>query len=217
MGIKRCKLGKSQQLRVLEYFVLEVTARSAADLLGMQANTAMLFYRKVRHLIAGELAKTFPEHGEDRGRRELLRRRAQGQARAVGRQARCPCSVSSSAGWQGLYQDDRRCFFQDLAEGAEKQGFTGLRRLYRQLPQLRCPGRVGVQASPRQSLQDLRRCGGHHINGIENFWNQANASAAEIQRHPAQELLSLLKECEFRFNYGSPKQQFAQLKKWANL
>ena len=32
MGIKRCKLGKSQQLRLLEYFVLEGTARSAADL-----------------------------------------------------------------------------------------------------------------------------------------------------------------------------------------
>jgi hypothetical protein len=59
MGIKRCRTGKRQQLRLLECFVLEVTARSAADLLGMQANTTMLFYRKVRHLIAGELAMTF--------------------------------------------------------------------------------------------------------------------------------------------------------------
>lgn len=64
MGIKRCRLGKRQQLRLLECFVLEVTARSAADMLGMQANTTMLFYRKVRHLIAGKLAETFPEHGE---------------------------------------------------------------------------------------------------------------------------------------------------------
>ena len=63
MGTKRCKLGKRQQLRLLECFVLEVTARSAADLLGMQANTAMLFYRKVRHLTAWKLAETFPKHG----------------------------------------------------------------------------------------------------------------------------------------------------------
>ncbi|HTW35502.1 MAG TPA: IS1595 family transposase, partial [Rhizomicrobium sp.] len=28
MGIKRCKLGKKQQLRLLECFVLGVTARS---------------------------------------------------------------------------------------------------------------------------------------------------------------------------------------------
>ena len=64
MGFKRCRLGKKEQLRLLEYFVLEVTARAAADMLGMQANTTMLFYRKIRHLIAGKLAETFPERGE---------------------------------------------------------------------------------------------------------------------------------------------------------
>ena len=64
MGFKRCRLGKKQQLRLVECFVLEVTARSAADMLGLQANTTMLFYRKVRHLIASKLAETFPEHGE---------------------------------------------------------------------------------------------------------------------------------------------------------
>ena len=53
MGIKRCKLSKKIQLRLLEYFVLEVTARSAADVLGLQANTAALFYRKVRELGRG--------------------------------------------------------------------------------------------------------------------------------------------------------------------
>mgnify|MGYP003329392857 CR=1 FL=1 len=56
MGIKRCKLSKKIQLRLLEYFVLEVTARSAADVLGLQANTAALFYRKVRELIAEHAA-----------------------------------------------------------------------------------------------------------------------------------------------------------------
>src|SRR5271154_3342725 len=64
MAIKRCRLGKKRQLRLLECFVLEVTARAAADMLGMQANTTMLFYRKVRHLIAGKLAETCPERGE---------------------------------------------------------------------------------------------------------------------------------------------------------
>ena len=43
------------RLRLLEYFVLEVTARSAANLLGIQANSAILFYRKVRQEIAERL------------------------------------------------------------------------------------------------------------------------------------------------------------------
>ncbi|MDR1529066.1 MAG: IS1595 family transposase, partial [Burkholderiales bacterium] len=39
--LTRCKLKKNIQLRLLEYFVLEVTARSAANMLEIQANTAI--------------------------------------------------------------------------------------------------------------------------------------------------------------------------------
>ena len=46
MKITHCKLLRKQQLRLLEYFVLEVTARSAADMLGIQTNTAMRVLRK---------------------------------------------------------------------------------------------------------------------------------------------------------------------------
>ena len=52
MKITRCKLLRKQQLKLLEYFVLEVTARSAADILDIQPNTAMLFYRKIRQVIS---------------------------------------------------------------------------------------------------------------------------------------------------------------------
>ena len=52
MKLIHCKLLRKQQLKLLEYFVLEVTARSAADILGIQPNTAMLFYRKIRQIIS---------------------------------------------------------------------------------------------------------------------------------------------------------------------
>ncbi|MDG6336395.1 IS1595 family transposase, partial [Glaesserella parasuis] len=48
MKITHCKLKKSIQKKLLEFFVLEVTARSAADLLVIQPNSAILFYRKIR-------------------------------------------------------------------------------------------------------------------------------------------------------------------------
>ncbi|MDG6283393.1 IS1595 family transposase, partial [Glaesserella parasuis] len=50
------KLKKSIQKKLLEFFVLEVTARSAADLLGIQPNSAILFYRKIREVISYHLA-----------------------------------------------------------------------------------------------------------------------------------------------------------------
>jgi transposase len=55
MGVKRCKLAKKTPRKLLEFFVLEVPARAAADLLGLQANTTTLFYRKVRGRIAEKL------------------------------------------------------------------------------------------------------------------------------------------------------------------
>ncbi len=57
MGLKRCKLSRKVQLRLLEFFVLEVTARSAADVLNLQANTVALFYRKVRELIVEQATR----------------------------------------------------------------------------------------------------------------------------------------------------------------
>lgn len=55
MKIIHCRLSKSTQRKLLQFFVLEVTARAAADVLGIQPNSAMLFYRKIRQVIAYHL------------------------------------------------------------------------------------------------------------------------------------------------------------------
>ena len=56
MQITNCKLSKRVQKKLLEFFVLEVTARSAADILRIQPNSAVLFYRKIRMVISHYLA-----------------------------------------------------------------------------------------------------------------------------------------------------------------
>lgn len=56
MKITHCKLKKSIQRKLLQFFVLEVTARSSADLLGIHPNSAALFYRKAREVISYHLA-----------------------------------------------------------------------------------------------------------------------------------------------------------------
>ena len=61
MGLKRCKSSEKAQRKLLEFFVLEVTARAAADLLGLQANTTTLFYRKLRLIIAEKLEQEASE------------------------------------------------------------------------------------------------------------------------------------------------------------
>lgn len=57
----------------------------------------------------------------------------------------------------------------------------------------------------------------NHINGIENFWNQAKRVLRKYNGIPRKNFPLFLKECEFRFNYGSPAEQLKTLRKWTNL
>ena len=56
MKLTHCKLSKKAQKKLLEFFVLEVTARAAADLLQIHPNSAALFYRKIRLVIEYNLS-----------------------------------------------------------------------------------------------------------------------------------------------------------------
>ena len=52
----------------------------------------------------------------------------------------------------------------------------------------------------------------NHINGIENFWNQAKRHMRKFNGIPKHNFVYFLKECEWRFNNPNPKQQIKQLK-----
>ena len=52
----------------------------------------------------------------------------------------------------------------------------------------------------------------NHINGIENFWNQAKRHLRKFNGIPKEHFYLFLKECEWRFNYSDPKDQLIILK-----
>jgi len=54
----------------------------------------------------------------------------------------------------------------------------------------------------------------NHINGIENFWNQAKRHMRKFNGIPAKHFPLFLKECEWRFNNSDPIDQLSQLKQW---
>ena len=64
MKLKRCRLGEKQQARLLEFFVAEVTARTASDLVGVNKTTAAYFYHRLREIIAWQLDEACPLAGE---------------------------------------------------------------------------------------------------------------------------------------------------------
>lgn len=55
---------------------------------------------------------------------------------------------------------------------------------------------------------------GAHINGIENFWSQAKRHMRRYNGIPKAHFELFLKECEWRFNYGSPRELLRTLTDW---
>lgn len=57
----------------------------------------------------------------------------------------------------------------------------------------------------------------NHIYGIENFWNQAKRILRKYNEIDRKPFPLFLKECEFRFNFGTPKEQLKILRIWCDI
>ena len=53
-----------------------------------------------------------------------------------------------------------------------------------------------------------------HINGIENFWNQAKRHLRRYNGIPRAQFHIYHKECEWRFNYRPADRLLASLQAW---
>jgi transposase len=215
MKISHCKLSKKTQHKLLEFFVLQVTARSAADMLCIQANTAALFYHKIRQVIWARLELQAEEMlgGEIELDESYFGGHRKGKR---GRGAAGKVIVF------GILKRDDRVFTKVVTD-------TKANTLMPIIINKIAPDSV-VYTDSYRSYNALDVSGFHHhrinhsiyfaehsfnhINGIENFWNQAKRVLRKYNGIPKQHFHLFIKECEFRFNHGSPKQQLKLLKKW---
>ena len=54
----------------------------------------------------------------------------------------------------------------------------------------------------------------NHINGIENFWDQAKRHMRKFNGIPKDNFRLYVKECEWRFNHSDLKSPKKQLTQW---
>ncbi|EMT7783396.1 transposase, partial [Neisseria gonorrhoeae] len=52
----------------------------------------------------------------------------------------------------------------------------------------------------------------NHINGIGDFWNQAKRALRKYNGIDRKPFPPFLRECEFRFNFGTPSRQLKILR-----
>ena len=217
MKLTHCKLDRKTQLRLLEFFVAQVTARSAADLLHLQPNTAALFYRKIRQVIAWHLQQQATEQFE--GQIELdesffggVRKRKMG--RAIANKVIVFGILKRGGKVYTVVVDNRRT--QSLLPVITKKikpdsvVYTDSFRSYDVLD-------ISSFHHERINHELLFAEGRNHINGIENFWSQAKRTLRRYNGIDRKFFTLFLKECEFRFNYGAPTEQMKTLRMWCGI
>ena len=216
MGIKYCKLSKKIQLRLLEFFVLEVTARSAADVLGLQANTAALFYRKLRELIADHAAAD----------EELLGGEVEADESYFGgvRKGKRGRGAAGKVPVFGLLKRGGKVFVLPVPDARSDTLMPIIRRKIKPDSIVYTDTFRSYNVLDVSEFKHYRINHSHlfakqknHINGIENFWNQAKRVLRKYNGIPRKNFFLFLKECEFRFNHGSPAEQIKILRRWAEF
>ena len=212
--LKRCRLRKEIQSQLIEYFILQVTARSAADILEIQANSAALFYHKIRLVIFDVLSRESDtvSSGEielDESYFGVVRKGKRGR----GASGKVPVFGLLKRGgkvYTQVISDTKSDTLMPIIVKKIKPDsvvYTDCYGSYNALD-------VSEFKHYRINHSVLFASKHNHISGIENFWNQAKRVLRKYNGIPKKNFPLFLKECEFRFNYGSPREQLKTLKKW---
>ena len=218
MQITNCKLSKRVQKKLLEFFVLQVTARSAADILDIQPNSAILFYRKIRIVISHHLALAADEIFE--GSVELDESYFVG--RRKGRRGR---GAAGKVVVFGILKRNGRVYTVVVVDNAKsdtlmpviKQKIMPDSIVYTDslssYDKLDVSGFIHYRINHSKAFADRQ----NHINGIENFENQAKRVLRKYNGIDRKSFPLFLKECEFRFNSGTPSRQLQTLRDWCGI
>jgi len=217
MTRRRSRLPRATQRRLIEHFVAGTTARTAAQLIGVNKNTAALYYHKLRETIAERIADESPFDGEVEidesyfgGHRKGTRGRgAAGKIVVFGilkRGGRVYTAVPPNLKRSTLMPIIRERVEPDsvvytdgfsVYDTLDTSGFEHYRIDHGE-------GYADYDANGRVA----------HINGIENFWSQAKRHLRRYNGVPKAHFELFLKECEWRFNYGPPSNLLKTLLNW---
>jgi len=197
--------------------VLEVTARSAANLLKIQPNSAILFYRKVRQVIALYLAQEAAEifNGDieiDESYFGGVRKGKRGRG-AAGKVVVFGMLKRHGKVYTVVVENTKATTLMPVITNKIKPDSVVYTDTYRSYDALDVTEFHHHRINHSEAFADKK----NHINGIENFWNQAKRVLRKYNGIDKKNFPLFLKECKFRFNYGTPKNQLKILRKWCSI
>ena len=213
MNTKRSKLTNKQKLKMMEHFVAGSTARTTADLVGVNKNTAQLFFHRLRILIAEKQNINMIFAGEVEVDESYFGGRRKGK-RGRGAAGKIPVFGLLKRGgkvFAEIIPDAKSSTLLPLIQDRVVPDSIVYTDTFRSYNALDVSDFKHERINHSKLFADKR----NHINGIENFWNQAKRHMRKFNGVPKKNFRLFLKECEWRFNFPSPKKQLEMLIKWA--
>jgi transposase len=209
---RKSRLSARTQQRPLEHFVAGTTARAAAELVGVQARMAVVFYQRLRKLIASKQA-SYELSGEVEAGESYFGGVRKGR-RGRGAAGKVPVF--------GLLKRGGRVYTFILPDVCSSTLIPLIREKVKPdsivyTDGFRAYDVLDVSEFRHERIdhsKDFVDTKERHINGIENFWNQAKRHLRRFNGIPKDSFYWFLKECEWRFNGGSHKTLLNQLKQW---
>ena len=212
--MRKSRLSPVKQARLIEHFVAGTTARCAADLIGVNRNTAAYYFQRLREIIVDELEQASYEtfDGEIEvneryfgGARKGNRGRgAAGKVPVFGllkRNVKVYTKIIPDASGASLLPIIERKVIPDSIVYSDS---------WRGYNILDVSGFKHYRINHSKLFADKQ----NHINGIENFWNQAKRHMRKFNGVPKAHFGLFLKECEWRFNNPLPQARLVQVKQW---
>lgn len=199
----------------MEMFIAGVPARTAAELVAVNRHSATLFYQKLRQVIAYELEDETPFSGEIEVDESYFGGRRKGK-RGRGAAGKIPVF--------GLLKRNGKVYARIIPDASSETLIPIIERKvspdsiiytdsWRSYNALDVKNFHHHRINHEEAYVDNKDAS-NHINGIENFWSQSKRHLRKYNGIPKENFPLFLKECEFRFNGGSPLQQLKLLRKW---
>ncbi|MFB3077909.1 MAG: IS1595 family transposase, partial [Lysobacterales bacterium] len=199
-----------KQSRLIEHFVAGTTARTAASLVGVNKSTAAYYFHRLRELICAAIDDETPFQGEVEVDESYFGGKRKGK-RGRGAAGKVPVFGILKRGgkvYTKVIPNARMDTLMDIMQHKivpDSIVYTDAWRSYNALD-------VSDFRHYRINHSELFAHRHNHINGIENFWNQAKRHLRRFNGIPRDHFSLFLKECEWRFNNSDPKEQLKQIK-----
>jgi len=212
--MRKSRLSKSKQDRLLEHFVSGSTARTAASLVNVNKTTAAYYYHRLREIICLAIDSDTPFAGEvevDESYFGGVRKGKRGRG-AAGKVPVFGILKRGGRVYTQIIPDAAGRTLMPIIKDKVKPDSIVYSDCWRGYNVLDVSEFKHYRINHSKIFADKK----NHINGIENFWNQAKRHMRKFNGIPAKHFHLFLKECEWRFNNPDPKTQLKQLKQWVD-